>query len=40
MMENRHSAIRRGSISIILWEIDNVTDCIADVGPSLVKRLI
>ena len=40
MMENRQGAIPRGSISIILWEIDNVTDCVAEVGPSLVKRLL
>jgi hypothetical protein len=40
MMENRQGAIRRGSISIILWETDNVTDCIADVGPSVVRRLV
>jgi hypothetical protein len=39
MMENRHPAIRTGSISIILWEIDKQTDCVADVGPSVVKRL-
>jgi hypothetical protein len=39
MMENRHGAIGRGSISIILWEIDNQTDCVAEVGPSVVKRL-
>lgn len=40
MMENRHGALRRGSISIILWEIDNITDCVADVGPATVRRLI
>jgi hypothetical protein len=40
MMENRQGSIPRGSISIILWEIDNVTDCLADVGPSMVKRLV
>lgn len=40
MMENRQGAIRRGSISIILWEIDNVTDCIAEVGPSIIRRLV
>ena len=40
MMENGQGAIPSGSISIILWEIDNVTDCVADVGPSLVRRLL
>jgi hypothetical protein len=40
MMENHQAAIPRGSISIILWEIDNVTDCVAEVGQSLVKRLV
>jgi hypothetical protein len=40
MMENREGAIRKGSISIILWEIDGATDCIAEVGPSVVKRLL
>ena len=40
MMENRQAAIRSGSISIILWEIDNVTDCIAEIGPSVVRRLV
>jgi hypothetical protein len=40
MMENRQAAIRRGSISIILWEIDSTTDCIAEVGPSVVRRLV
>ena len=40
LMENKQGAIPRGSISIILWEIDNKTDCIADVGPMLVKRLV
>jgi len=40
MMENRQAAIRSGSISIILWEIDNVTDCIAEVGPSVIRRLV
>jgi hypothetical protein len=40
MMENRQGAIPRGSISIILWEIDNSTDCIAEVGPATVKRLL
>jgi hypothetical protein len=39
MMENRQGAIGRGSISIILWEIDGVTDCVAEVGPSVVRRL-
>lgn len=39
MMENRQGAIRKGSISIILWEIDNVTDCVAEIGPSVVRRL-
>lgn len=40
MMENREGAIRRGSISVILWEIDGATDCVAEVGPSVVKRLV
>ena len=40
MMENRQGAIPQGSISIILWEIDGATDCIAEVGPSIVKRLV
>ncbi|HVP49951.1 MAG TPA: hypothetical protein VMT56_01885 [Candidatus Bathyarchaeia archaeon] len=40
MMENRHGAIRRGSISIILWEIDKLTDCVAEVGPATVRRLL
>ncbi len=40
MMENRQGAIPRGSISIILWEIDNVTDCVAEVGPSIVRKLV
>jgi hypothetical protein len=39
MMENRNAAIQRGSISIILWEIDQKTDAIAEVGPSVVRRL-
>jgi hypothetical protein len=39
MMENRNDAIKRGSISIILWEIDQKTDAIAEVGPSMVRRL-
>jgi hypothetical protein len=40
MMENREGSIREGSISIILWEIDGTTDCIAELGPTTVKRLI
>ena len=40
MMENREPAIRSGSISIILWEIDGVTDAVAEVGPSTVRRLL
>jgi hypothetical protein len=40
MMENRQAAVRRGSISIILLEIDGVTDCVAEVGPSVVRRLV
>ena len=40
MMENRQAAIPSGSISIILWEIDNVTDCVAEVGPSVVRKLV
>jgi len=40
MMENREGSIPRGSISIILWEIDGVTDCVAEVGPSTVKSLV
>ena len=39
MMENRQGTIPRGSISIILWEIDNKTDCVAEVGPAVVRRL-
>ena len=39
MMENRNTTIKRGSISIILWEIDRATDVIAEVGPSVVRRL-
>jgi hypothetical protein len=39
MMENRNRAIKRGSISIILWEIDRATDAVAEVGPSIVRRL-
>jgi hypothetical protein len=39
MMENRQAAIPRGSISIILWEIDNKTDCVAEVGPGVVRKL-
>jgi hypothetical protein len=40
MMENRHPTIRSGSISIILWEIDGATDAVAEVGPSIVRRLL
>jgi hypothetical protein len=40
MMENREGSIPQGSISIILWEIDNVTDCVAEVGSTIVKRLV
>lgn len=40
MMENLNGALRGGSISIILWEIDNLTDCVADVGPATVRRLV
>jgi hypothetical protein len=40
MMEVREGSIRRGSISIILWEIDGATDCVAEVGPSTVRRLV
>lgn len=40
MMENREGSIRRGSISIILWEVDNVTNCVAEVGPALVRELV
>jgi hypothetical protein len=39
LMENRNSAIPSGSISIILWEIDKQTDCVADIGPMTVHRL-
>jgi hypothetical protein len=39
MMENRDAAIKRGSIAVILWEIDGATDAIAEVGPSVVRRL-
>lgn len=40
MMENREGSIPEGSISIILWEIDGVTDCVAEIGPITVKRLL
>ena len=40
MMENRNHAIRSGTISIILWEIDRATDAIAEVGPSVVHSLL
>jgi len=39
MMENRDPTIKRGSIAVILWEIDRATDAIAEVGPSVVRRL-
>jgi hypothetical protein len=39
MMENREPSVPAGSISIILWEIDQVTDAIAEVGPCTVRRL-
>jgi len=40
MMENRQGAIPRGSVSIILWEIDKATDCIAEIAPATVKRIV
>jgi hypothetical protein len=40
MMENREPSVRSGSISIILWEIDGATDAVAEVGPSIVRRLL
>jgi hypothetical protein len=39
MMENRESSIRTGTIAIILWEIDGVTEAIAEVGPCIVRKL-
>ncbi len=39
MMENHEGSVRQGSISVILWEIDGVTDCVAEVGPITVKKL-
>jgi hypothetical protein len=39
MMENREPSISAGSISVILWEIDQVTDAVAEVGPCTVRRL-
>jgi hypothetical protein len=39
MMENRESTLPSGSISVILWEIDQATDCIAEIGPMTVLRV-
>jgi hypothetical protein len=36
MMENREPTLRSGSISVILWEIDQTTDAIAEIGPMTV----
>lgn len=40
MMENREPSITHGSIAIILWEIDGETNAVADVGPSVVRRVL
>jgi hypothetical protein len=39
MMSNRETSLRRGSIGIILWEIDRSTPAVAEVGPSVVRKL-
>jgi hypothetical protein len=39
MMENREATLPRGSISVILWEIDQATDCVAEIGPMTVLGL-
>lgn len=39
MMENREPTLPAGSISVILWEIDKATDCVADIGPMTVHSL-
>ena len=40
MMENREHSLHRGSIAIILWEVDGTTEVLAEVGPSIIRRIL
>jgi hypothetical protein len=39
MLENQEASLHKGSIAVILWEIDGKTEAIAEIGPCTVREV-